>query len=227
MAKLLWNMRVRGSKKGEIGISTLIIFIALVLVAAIAASVIISTTFNLRDQAISTAEAARAEVTGPIKILNFYGDRDDNNHLGGGAIQPTIQFLVLHVAVFDGSPGVNMVNMRINLITSSNSFIYTLYPCTSVASVTNGGAPAAGARFTADEVPTAAAGNGWTPAATQCFLDNDNILQIAFDVTATTAAGISPGTTVQIAFLPGSGPAVTKTFTTPNSYDNNEIIPLL
>jgi flagellin FlaB len=227
MAKLLWNMRIRGSKKGEIGISTLIIFIALVLVAAIAASVIISTTFNLRDQAISTAESARAEVTGPIKILNFYGDRDDNNHLGGGTVQPTIQFLVLHVSVFDGSPGINMVNMRINLITSANSFIYTLYPCTSVASVTNGGAPAAGARFTADEVPTGTAGNGWTPASTQCFLDNDNILQIAFDVTATTAAGISPGTTVQIGFLPGAGPAVTKTFTTPNSYDNNEIIPLL
>ena len=227
MAKLLWNRGLRASKTGEIGISTLIIFIALVLVAAIAASVIIQTTFALRDQAISTADAARQEVTGPIKILNFYGDRDDNNHLGGGAIQPTLQFLVLHISVFDGSPGINMVNMRINLITSTNSFIYTLYPCTSVASVTNGGAPAAGARFTADEVPTGAAGNGWAPANNQCFLDNDNILQVAFDITAASAAGIAPGTTVQIAFLPGSGPSMVKTFTTPNSYDNNEIIPLM
>ena len=226
MAKLLWNSRLRGSKRAEIGISTLIIFIALILVAAIAASVIISTTFNLRDQAISTAESARQEVTGPIKILNFYGDRDDNMHLGGGVVQPTIQFLVFHISVFDGAPGVNMVNMRINLIGTTSSFIYTLYPCTSVGSVTNSGNPPAGARFTADEVPSGVAGNGWDPANTLCFLDNDNILQIAFDVTA-AGAGIAPGTTVQVAFLPGSGPAVTKTFTTPTSYDSKEIIPLL
>jgi flagellin FlaB len=227
MAKLLWNARLRGSTKGEIGISTLIIFIALVLVAAIAASVIISTTFNLRDQAIATAESARHEVTGPIKILNFYGDRDDNMHLGGGTVQATVQFLVFRVSVFDGAEGINMVNMRLNYVDSVSSFIYTLYPCTSVASVTNGGAPPSGAQFTADEVPTGTAGNGWAPASSLCFLDNDNILQIAFDVTAARPAGLPPGTTVQVAFLPGSGPAVTKTFTMPNSYDANEIIPLL
>src|SRR5690349_14137385 len=121
MAKLLLTRRLRGQKKGEIGISTLIIFIALILVAAIAASVIISTTFSLRDQAINTAAAAQQEVTGPLKILNFYGNRTVTTNAG-------IQFLVFHVAVFSGADGINMTKMRINYIDSQVSVVFTMLP---------------------------------------------------------------------------------------------------
>lgn len=213
MAKLLWNARMRGSKKGEIGISTLIIFIALVLVAAIAASVIISTTFSLRDQAIATAQDAQKEVTGPIKILNFYGNRTTTANAG-------IQFLVFHVAVFSGADGINFSKMRLNYIDNQTSVVYTMLPCSTA------GNPATGFSFNATEVPVAT-GNGWDPSTNLCFLDRDNILEIWLPVTSANAAGLLPGVKTTIAFLPGSGPAVTKTFTTPSSYDNNVIIQLL
>ncbi len=225
MAKLLWNKRMRGSKKGEIGISTLIIFIALVLVAAIAASVIISTTFSLRDQAIATSESARKEVTGPIKVLNFYGDRDP---AGSGVLATTLNQLVMHLAIFDGAQGINMVNMRLNYVDRDVSVVYTMRPCTNLGSVTT--SPTGSRFFYADEIPTGTAGNGWAPNSQLCFLDNENILEIRFDVSpgnTGAANGLLPGTTVQLNFLPGSGPAVTKTFSTPTSYDNDKLITLL
>lgn len=213
MAKLLWNSGLRGNKKGAIGIGTLIVFIALVLVAAIAASVIISTSFNLRDQAIATSEAARQEVTGPVKILNFYGNRSSSANAG-------IQTLVFHVTIFNGAQGINMSQMRINYIDAQTSFIFTMYPCA------NAGQAAGGPNFNATEIPTAG-GNGWDPATNLCFLDSGNILEIVIPVTTANPSGLLPGTETQIAFLPGSGPAVTKTFTTPSSYDANVIVPLL
>lgn len=213
MAKLLWNSRVRGSKKGEIGISTLIIFIALILVAAIAASVIISTTFSLRDQAINTAQSAQREVSGPLKILNFYGNRTTTSNAG-------IQNLVFHVSVFSAADGINMSNMRINYIDNQTSVVFTMLPCNTA------GNPASGFNYNATEVPVAT-GNGWDPATNLCFLDRDNILEIWIPVTSANSAGLLPGIRSTIVFLPGSGPAVTKTFTTPSSYDNNVIIQLL
>lgn len=213
MAKMLWKGRMRGNTKGEIGISTLIIFIALVLVAAIAASVIISTTFALRDQAIATSEAARQEVTGPIKILNFYGNRTTTANAG-------IQFVVMHVAVFGGSDGINMSKMRINYMDNQTAIVYTMLPCSTA------GNPATSINFNATEVP-AASGNGWEPSINLCFLDRDNILELWIPVTTVNPNGLLPGTRSSIAFLPGSGPAMTKTFTTPNSYDNNVIILLM
>jgi len=215
MAKLLWKPGLRGNTKGAIGIGTLIVFIALVLVAAIAASVIISTSFNLRDQAIATSEAARQEVTGPIKILNFYGDRVSTANAG-------LQWLVFHVTIFSGAQGINMSNMRLNYIDATTSFIYTMRPCATAGSAAVQGS----SLYNATEVP-AAAGNGWDTASNLCFLDSGNILEIWIPVTTANPSGLLPGTTTQIAFLPGSGPAVTKTFATPSSYDAKTIVPLL
>ena len=214
MAKLLWNPGMRANKRAAIGIGTLIVFIALVLVAAIAASVIISTSFSLRDQAIATSESARQEVTGPIKILNFFGNRNATTNAG-------INILTIHLTVFSGADGINFSKMRINYIDSTRSVIFFMHAC-NVA----GSTPAFGTLYSAAEIPVAV-GNGWDPANNLCFLDNGNIIEISMSIIDNVPGGLLPGTKVSLAFLPGSGPAVTKTFTTPSSYDNNVIISLL
>ncbi len=70
--------RMRNRKeKGEMGIGTLIIFIAIIIVAAVAASVIIQTVYVLQQQAEATGDIARQDVATGFKVITVEGIRQD------------------------------------------------------------------------------------------------------------------------------------------------------
>ena len=71
----------RLSKKGEMGMGTLIIFIAMVLVAAVAAAVLISTTGTLQNKALATGKATSREVGTSINALQVYAEDGTNQNL--------------------------------------------------------------------------------------------------------------------------------------------------
>jgi flagellin-like protein len=64
--------------RGQVGIGTLIIFIALVLVAAVAAGVLINTAGLLESRASDTGDDAQAQVSNQIEVVSATGNITDN-----------------------------------------------------------------------------------------------------------------------------------------------------
>jgi flagellin FlaB len=63
------------NERGDIGVGTLIIFIAMVLVAAVAATVLIYTTGALQQKATKTSKEATQQISSNIIVEQVLGDR--------------------------------------------------------------------------------------------------------------------------------------------------------
>jgi flagellin FlaA/flagellin FlaB len=61
-------------ERGQVGIGTLIVFIAMVLVAAIAAGVLINTAGFLQTKSEATGEEASAQVSNRVTVVSAYGN---------------------------------------------------------------------------------------------------------------------------------------------------------
>jgi flagellin-like protein len=57
------------NKKAEMGVGTLIIFIAMLLVAAVAAGVLIQTAGSLQEKSLSTGQQARAQISTNARVI--------------------------------------------------------------------------------------------------------------------------------------------------------------
>lgn len=70
--------KVRKDDHAAIGIGTLIVFIAMILVAAVAASVIIQTSENLQNRANAVGKQTIREVSSGMKIVDLTGYTDED-----------------------------------------------------------------------------------------------------------------------------------------------------
>jgi flagellin FlaB len=68
------NVPEANGERGQVGIGTLIIFIAMVLVAAVAAGVLINTAGMLEAKASDTSQDARSQVSNHIVVVSAVGE---------------------------------------------------------------------------------------------------------------------------------------------------------
>ncbi len=68
-------------KKGEMGVGTLIVFIAMLLVAAVAAGVLIQTAGSLQEQSLSTGQQARSQISTNARAIEVSGTDGRNGNL--------------------------------------------------------------------------------------------------------------------------------------------------
>ena len=84
------------TERGQVGIGTLIVFIAMVLVAAIAAGVLVNTAGFLQNKAEETGQQSTGQVTDRLEVVDAHG-------------------------VADGSGNVKLVNVTVRLAAGSGA----------------------------------------------------------------------------------------------------------
>ncbi len=106
------------------GITTLILFIAAIVTAAVAAGVIIYTTQSLQQKSIVTAQEAQQRITEGITINRVLGYQFDKSSNSLNRYLQQITLLSAQIQLSPGSGPINMQDLSI-LYTDSNGNIYS------------------------------------------------------------------------------------------------------
>jgi len=113
----IWSKR-KSDERAEMGVGTMIIFIAMVLVAAVAASVMISTANNVREQAQSTGDQAIDNVATGFVVQDVVGMVN--------ADHDQLMNVTIYFRLASGSPAINMDNVVVSVTDNNNSDLLKL-----------------------------------------------------------------------------------------------------
>ncbi|MEM0154987.1 MAG: flagellin [Thermoplasmataceae archaeon] len=99
------------NSKADTGIGTLIVFIAMVLVAAVAAAVLINTAGLLQTRAQTTGTQTTQQVSSGLSIKAIYGMDNNSSQPEAGVIE----YMAIYVTPNSGSAPINLGNATITL----------------------------------------------------------------------------------------------------------------
>lgn len=105
---------LKKNKKAMSGISTLIIFIAMILVAAVAAMVLLQTVSSLQSQALSTGKESKQQVSTKLEIISIIGQVNTGTYLSLENMRMTAEL----------APGSNKINLDQMLIGVSGASLF-------------------------------------------------------------------------------------------------------
>jgi len=112
------TMKALTNEIADIGVGTLIVFIAMVLVAAVAAIMLIYSTGELHQKAIITSKDATATIATNFQIENIVGDRVNSTMPG---LQPGIQSLLIRIKPEVGTESMDL--RQIMIILNEHQFL--------------------------------------------------------------------------------------------------------
>ncbi len=99
--------QMRRDKRADIGIGTMIVFIAMVLVAAVAAAVLISTANSVREQATTTGDQAIGGVSSGFIHQSV---------VGVAATATSINSISIYLKIASGSPPIAFENVMVHWV---------------------------------------------------------------------------------------------------------------
>jgi flagellin FlaB len=194
------------NERGDIGVGTLIIFIAMVLVAAVAATVLIYTTGALQQKATKTSKEATQQISSNIVVEQVIGDRIDP------AINANIQNIIIRIKPDVGTTSIDLRQVIISVQDKTQRIDIYHEDVTS---------PLAILKYTAIAIRD----------EDESFLDvpvfnSGDLIEITLDQVALDTMTIDPRKTIFLSLNQERGQAVNLEIATPNSFGVNRYVPL-
>ncbi len=198
------NNRRKMDNRAQVGIGTMIVFIATVLVAAIAAGVLIDMSGKLQERSQRTGSEATEQVSSNLEMDSIVGRRDASTDAG-------LKDLDLYVALAPGATEVDLAQLKIQL---SNG---TVFKTLSHADVADPG----DVQFNVTAIRDA--DSSFTSAAP--VMTSGDLVKITIDLFDNTAE-FEPRDSVRIELQPEVGASAQTGFSTPTSYGTKTVLVL-
>jgi flagellin FlaB len=210
------DLRSLRTSSASIGIGSMIIFIAMVLVAGIAASVLMQTSTRLEMQALRTGQETIAEVASGLRVVSVEGYN----------VSGLMTKMAIEISPRAGSPDIDLSQAILEISDSTNKYIlrYTSSNKFTNSSSIEGdvftdhsGTAWSGASATEFTVVVFQDADGSCTSASPIINFGDHVI-IAVDTSDIFSGGISPRTDVVGMILPEEGAPGIIGFTSPSSY---------
>jgi flagellin FlaB len=178
----------------------MILFIAMILVSAIAAGLFIQTMSDLQQQAQETGNQAMIDVSTGLSVVTATGDRDEN---ASGDYSDHLERIRLTVELQPGSKPIDMEDVVIQLITEDEMVELTY---SSIADATH---------FSADEIRDPEE----TWSASKKIISSGALIQVIIDPDYTGLdIQMAAGDTMEIKIIPLRGTSTKLRATTPSAF---------
>jgi flagellin-like protein len=187
-------------ERGQVGIGTLIVFIAMVLVAAIAAGVLINTAGFLQSKSQATGEEASAQVSNRINVVSAYGNVTNGE---------TVDRLNLTVRQAAGADNINLSKSTIQWIGPDTATTLT-HEGTTISA-------ANGDHFSTTNV---------TLSNEKVLVNQSDRITVITNASAVTNNGLKPGEEVQLTLTTQFGSKTTYWANVPESLKSKKAVTL-